>query len=231
VDVLERDPDGTPTEQEVSSDTGGTVHATDLAGSDLGDGVVGFLQGDGTNQTIDVATVNAPPGAFNVSTPPTWVNNRHLELSWDAAPHGMTPVTYTVLIDDQDVADGLHRLSYRLGPKQIPNGVHTVSVSATDPNLQETDSPTALLEIDRVPPRVSIEVHGSHVVVDVRDGPRRQVSGVAPGGTTVHWGDGHSSIGTGRLSHRYKRRGHYTVKVSAIDRAANSVHVTRRIKT
>src|SRR5262249_55612317 len=112
-----------------------------------------------------------------------------------------------------------------------PSGIHTVSVSATDPNLQETDSPTALLKIDRVPPRVSIAVHGSRVVVHVRDGQRRQVAGVTPGATTVRWGDRHRSLGTGRLSHRYaKRRRRYKITVSAFDNAGNAVHVTRRVR-
>lgn len=230
VSVLERDPDGTPTQQEISANTGGAVHATDLAASDFGDAVIGFLQGDGAGQTIDAGTVNAPPGAFNVSTPPTWVNSKHLLLQWDPSPHGMTPVSYTVLIDDQDVADGLHRLSYRLNRSQIPSGIHTVSISATDPSLQATDSPTALLMIDRRPPRVSISTRSGRLVVRLSDGPRHQVSGLSPGSTVVRWGDGHSSSGTSRLSHAYSRPGSYLVKVSASDNAGNSVHFKRRVR-
>ena len=232
VGVLERDPDGTPTQNILSADTGGDVHATALAGSDLGDAIMGFLQGDGTNQTINVSTINAPPGAFNVATPPSWVNTKRLLLSWDPSPHGMTPVTYTVLIDDQDVADGLRNNAYRLTPSQAPDGVHAVSVSATDPLLQETDSSTAKLLIDRTAPRLSLRLSRGRrrLTVGATDGPRGQVSGVEGGSTVVHWGDGRTSYGTRSLSHTFRHHGRYTVRVSATDNAGNTRHLTRKVR-
>ena len=232
IGVLERDPDGTPTQNILSADTGGDIHATALAGSDFGDSILGFLQGDGTNQTIDVATINVPPGVFNVATPPTWVNTKRLLLDWDPAPHGMTPVTYTVLIDDQDVVDGLRRTSFRLSPSQAPDGVHAVSVSAIDPLLQETDSATAKLLIDRTAPRLSLAVNRRRRRATIRasDGPRGQVSGVADGSTVVHWGDGRTSFGTRALAHTYRRGGAYTVRVSATDNAGNTRRLKRKVR-
>src|SRR5690242_6331249 len=124
----------------------------------------------------------------------------------------MTGITYSVLVDDQDVADGLRRLSYRLGPSQIPNGPHAISVAATDPLQQTTDSSTAELKIDRCPPKVSTKVlHGSRrVLLRVSDGPKGQVSGVAAGSSTANWDDGHRSTGGKSLSHRYAGAGSYT---------------------
>ncbi len=228
--VLERDVDGTPTEQPVFGATGGAVHGFDLAGSDLGDGVLGFLQGDGAYQTIDAATVNAPPGAFNVSVPPTWVRSRSLRLSWDPSLHGMTPVSYGVLLDDQDIADHLGGLSYNLRPSQIPDGIHTVQITATDPSNQVTGSPVGFVKIDRRAPRVRILRRRGTELVQVSDGPRGQVSGVAQGSTTVRWGDGRRSVGTGRLSHRYRRRGSFRILVTARDNVGNVARVKRSVR-
>lgn len=234
VGVLERDPDGTPTvaNPPLSADTGGDIHGTALAGSDVGDAIIGFLQGDGSNQTINVATINVPPGAFNVATPPTWVNTNRVQLNWDTAPHGMTPVTYTVLIDDQDVVDGLTGTSYMLSPAQAPDGVHAVSVTASDPLTQQTDSGTAQLLIDRTAPALSVAAdrRRRRAVVRASDGPRGQVSGVADGGTVVHWGDGRTSFGTGKLTHGYRRHGTYTIRVSSTDNAGNTRRLARRVR-
>jgi hypothetical protein len=230
VGVLERDPNGTPTQNVLSADTGGDIHAADLAGSDIGDAVIGFLQGDGTNETINVATINAPPGAFDVAAPPTWTNARRVLLQWDPAPHGMTPETYTLLIDDQDVADGLTGTTYTLRPSQAGDGIHTVSVSATDSQQQATDSSTSELLIDRTAPQVSLRRRGHTLTVTVSDGPRGQVSGVADGGTSVRWGDRRASTGTRRLSHTYRHGGAFTINVSTTDNAGNTRRLRKRVR-
>jgi hypothetical protein len=230
VGVLERDPNGTPTQNVLSADTGGDIHAVDLAGSDIADAVIGFLQGDGTNQTINVATINAPPGAFDVAAPPTWTDARRVPLEWDPAPHGMTPVTYTLLVDDQDVADGLHGTSYSLWPSQAGDGIHTVSVSATDTQQQETDSSTSELLIDRTAPRISLRRRGRTLRVAVSDGPRGQVSGVAGGSTKVSWGDKRRSSGSRKLTHNYQRDGSFTIKIVALDNAGNRRVVKKRVR-
>jgi hypothetical protein len=144
----------------------------------------------------------------------------------------MTSVTYTVLIDDQDVADGLRRTAYRLSPSQIPDGPHAVSISATDPLQQTTDSSTAELLIDRTPPKVSLSVRrGFHRLrIRVNDGRRGQVSGVSPGSSTVKWGDGNRSTGGKSLSHRYKRGGRYRLRISVADVAGNHKTVTVTVR-
>ena len=122
--------------------------------------------------------------------------------------------------------------SYRLTPSQAPDGVHAVSVSATDPLLQETDSSTAKLLIDRTAPRLSLRVSRGRrrITVGAADGPRGQVSGVAGGSTVVHWGDGRTSFGTRTVSHTYRRHGRYTVRVSATDNAGNTRHLKRKVR-
>jgi hypothetical protein len=233
VRVLERDPDGTPSTRPLSSDAGGVVHALQLAGSDYGDAIVGFLQGDGANQTIDVASVNEPPGAFAVAAPGKWVNFKRVTLNWDFSPHGMTPVSYSVLVDDQDIVDGLGGLSYTLGQSVIPDGAHTIQVVATDTNGQTTDSGAAQLLIDRTPPKVTVQVsRGSRrVTVRANDGPTGEVSGLAGGSLTIRWGDGRrSSFGTRSFSHAYHKGGTYTVVVTVSDNAGNRARVTRSVR-
>jgi hypothetical protein len=143
----------------------------------------------------------------------------------------MTGVTYSVLVDDADVADGLKGFAYRLREGQIPNGPHAIAVSATDPLLQTTDSSTSELLIDRRAPRVSINSRRGYTTVQVRvnDGPKGQVSGIPGGATTVNWGDGHRSFGRLLLKHTYKHGGVFRVKVSTVDGAGNHKRVTRKV--
>jgi hypothetical protein len=55
--------------------------------------------------------------------------------------------------------------------------------------------------------------------VRIVDGTRRRVAG--PARSRIVWGDGKRSRGT-KVTHRYKKRGFYTIKVVARDRAGNT---------
>ena len=119
VAVLERRADGTPNRQLVSAPHGGAVHQLELGGSHHGDALVAFLQGDGANTQIAALAVRAPPGEFVLDTPATWVNDTHIPLQWETPLAGAGKLTYSVLVDDREVAENLTSVETVLTPAEV----------------------------------------------------------------------------------------------------------------
>jgi hypothetical protein len=230
VAVLERRADGTPNRALVSAPGGGAVGQLELGGSQHGDALIGFEQGAGANTKIGAVVVRAPPGEFVLDTPSGWVNAKRVPLQWETPEAGAGKLTYSVLVDDREVAENLTSNETTLSGSEIPSGVHTIEVEATDSLGQVVDSVPSTLKIDRTPPSVSVRVRGSSVTVRVRDLPKGESSGVDAGSVHVRFGDGHSGSGHENLTHRYKRGGSYTVVVTAADNAGNTVHVRRMVR-
>ncbi len=229
VAVLERRADGTPNRQLVSASGGGAVHQLDLGGSHHGDALIGFLQGDGANTKIGAVVVRAPPGEFVLDVPSSWVHAARVPLQWETPLAGAGRLTYSVLVDDREVAEGITTTETTLTRGEIPSGVHTIQVEATDSLGQVVDSVPSTLKVDRTPPRVTVRVRRAIVTVRVGDGPRGQSSGVAAGSVHVSFGDGRSAHGRAMLRHRFKAGGSYTITVTAADRAGNRVSAHRRV--
>jgi hypothetical protein len=226
VAVLERRADGTPNRQLVSAPHGGAVHQLELGGSHHGDALIAFLQGDGANTQIAALAVRAPPGEFVLDTPATWVDATHIPLQWETPLAGAGQLTYSVLVDDREVAENLTGVETVLTPAEVSGGVHTIQVEATDSLGQVVDSEPSTLKVDRKPPTVSVRVRGSSVTVRVNDGPKGESSGVDAGSVHISFGDKHSVSGRAKVAHRYKTGGSYTITVTASDNAGN--HVTKR---
>jgi hypothetical protein len=229
VAVLERRADGTPNRQLVSAPHGGAVHQLDLGGSHHGDALIGFLQGDGANTQIAAAVVRAPPGEFVLDTPATWVKAARIPLQWETPLAGAGKLTYSVLVDDREVAENITSTETTLARSMLSSGVHTILIEATDSLGQVVDSTPSTLKVDRAPPRVSVHVQGGTVTVRVNDGPKGQSSGVNTGSVHVSFGDGRSAHGRAKLNHRYASRGSYTITVTASDKAGNKVTTRRAV--
>lgn len=241
VGVLARGSDGTPLRRLLSAETGGGVSVLRLGASSFGDAAVAFLQGEGSGTTINGALVDAPPGAFAVSTPPTWTRAPSVELQWDASPSGVTGVQYAVLVDDEEVASGLTTVRYPLSTEKTGDGAHAIKVIAEDGAGQETDSTTADLLIDRTAPRVTVAVNRARreVRVRVRDGAKNETAGLASGATVVSWGEAEGespkarqaqSRGTAAVSRRYRTRGTFVIRVRVADEAGNRRTIRRKVK-
>ncbi len=230
VAVLERRADGTPNRSIVAAPHGGAVQQLAMGGSHRGDAIFGFLQGNGANMQIAVVAVRAPPGEFVTDTPLLWVKATHIPLQWEVPLAGAGKITYSILIDDREVAENITSSEYALGTSQVSEGVHTLQVEATDSLGQVVDSEPATLKVDRKPPRVRFSVHGATVTVRVSDGPKGEVSGVELGSVKVRFGDGHSAGGRKTLRHTYAHGGTYTVIVSASDNAGNKATARKQVR-
>jgi hypothetical protein len=230
VAVLERRSDGTPNRSLVAAPRGGAVHALGIGASHRGDAIFGFLQGDGANAQIAAVVVRAPPGEFVTSAPSSWVRSPTIPFQWEAPLAGAGNIDYSVLVDDQEVAEGVSGTEYTLRRDQIADGVHTLQVEATDSLGQVVDSVPATVRVDRTPPHARVRVRGSQVTVTVVDGPKGQCSGVRVGSVRVQFGDGGSARGRPVLRHRYARAGTYTVVIKAADRVGNRRSMRRGVR-
>jgi hypothetical protein len=230
VAVIERRSDGTPNRSLVAAPHGGAVHALAIGGSHRGDAIFGFLQGDGANAQIAAVVVRAPPGEFVTSAPSGWVRSAKIPFQWEVPLAGAGAISYAVLVDDQEVAEGVSGNEYTLTRGQISDGVHTVQVEATDSLGQVVDSVPATVKVDRTPPHARLRVRGSTVTVTVSDGSRGQCSGVRAASVKVQFGDGASGHGRAVLRHRYARAGTYLLVIKAADRVGNRRTISRRVR-
>ncbi len=230
VAVLERRADGTPNRSIVAAPQGGAVQQLSVGGSHRGDAIFGFLQGNGAGAQIAAVVVRAPPGEFVTDAPLTWVKTASLPLQWEVPLAGAGKITYSILVESQEVAENITGDEYTLNRAQLTEGIHTIQVEATDSLGQVVDSVPATIKIDRTPPRVNVRVRGASVTVHLSDGAKGEVSGVSPGSVKVHFGDGRSENGRLTLAHTYARAGSYTILVSASDNAGNKATVHKQVR-
>jgi hypothetical protein len=230
VAVLERRADGTPNRALLSAPHGGAVHQLELGGSGHGDAIFGFLQGDGANTQIAAVVVRAPPGEFVTNAPNGWVTSARIPIQWEVPLAGAGAITYSVLVDDLEVAEGITTNEYTLARGQAPSGIHTIQVQATDSLGQVVDSEPATLKIDRTPPRARLTVRGASVTVRLSDPPKGESSGVKLGSVKVRFGDGGVGHGRAALRHRYAHAGSYTIVIGASDKAGNKMTLRKRVR-
>jgi len=223
VAVFERRADGTPNRAIVAAPHGGAVQQLALGASHRGDAVFGFLQGNGANAQIAAVVVRAPPGEFVADAPNGWVHRARIPLQWEVPSAGAGKITYSILVDDREVVENVSGDEYLLSREQLPDGVHTIQVEATDSLGQVVDSVPATIKVDRTPPHVRVHVRGAAVTVTVGDGAKGEVSGVKLGSVKVSFGDGRSGGGRKTFVHAYARGGTYTIVVGASDNAGNKV--------
>lgn len=230
VTVQERRADGVPETASVSAPQGGLVNGLRLGGSGRGDAIVAFHQGGPGFGQLAAVVVDAPPSDFFILLPDGWQRKRRIPISWDPSLNAVSPVTYTVSVDDEPVKEGVHGRSARLQRSQVGNGVHTIQIFAVDGAGQETGSQTGRLKVDRLAPRARIRVRGRSVRVRITDGARRRTSGVRRSSTRISFGDGQSGASVLRVGHVYARPGRYRIVVRARDRARNRALIRRWVR-
>jgi hypothetical protein len=214
---------------------GGPSDALDgleAAADRAGDIAVAFVQGPPGLRGIRVASFDRAPGAFRLSSGTSYRNASATPLKWTQSFELWGPLTYSVEVDGR-IAGQTNVNALAL--PGLPDGVHRWRVIATDRRGQVTATPTRILRQDATPPRARVTVSGTRrrgQAVKVRVRPTdanpagRPASGV--GRVQIAWGDG-SRTSARRGTHRYRRGGKLTLRVSVRDRADNVVVVRRAI--
>jgi hypothetical protein len=174
--------------------------------------------------------VRAPPGEFVTSAPDSWTSARRIPLEWEVPLAGAGQISYSVLVDDDEVAEGITTNEYTLTRGELTGGVHTVQVQATDALGQVVDSVPATVKVDRIPPRARVRTRRGKVTVQVSDGPKGQGSGVKAASVQVSFGDGSSAHGHTSFKHSYAHAGTYTIVVKAADKVGNRTSFRRKVR-
>jgi hypothetical protein len=210
------------------------AHGLLAAADRAGDIAVAFVQGAPATRQIVAASFDRAPGAFRANTTSKWRRFARPPLKWGAAFELWGPLTYTVLIDNkpagQTMSTGITL------PAVVPDGLHRWRVVATDRHGQSSLTPSRNLRVDATPPKVRVRLSGTRkrgrlVKVAVRasdaSGTAAQASGLKV--VRISFGDGSRTIVGLHAGHIYGHSGKVTVRVTAGDKAGNTLGVRRRI--
>jgi PKD domain-containing protein len=197
-----------------------------------GDIAVAYVQGPPGARSLAIASFDRAPGAFRPTSATSFRNVAANPLKWSQSFELWGPLTYAVEIDGRVVGQTNQT---RLAVPGLVDGVHRWRVIATDRRGQVRATPRRVLRQDGTLPRARVTVSGTRrrgrpirVVVRATDASPvgRRASGI--GRVTVAWGDG-STTTARRATHRYRRSGRKTLRVTVRDRAGNAAVVSRAI--
>jgi hypothetical protein len=231
-DPASRTPQAPQPDATVSSLAGGSSDAAsglEAAANRLGDVAIAFVQGPPGARSIMVGSFDRAPSRFTLSSGTTWRNIASAPLRWAPSTDLWGAVTYRVEVDGRVVGQ---TGSTQLPVPGLPDGTHRWRVVAVDRLGQETATGTRVLRHDATPPRAGITVSRRGRVVRVVARPTdasragRAASGVRS--VRISFGDG-ASVTARRATHRYRRTGPVTVRVTVRDVAGNTAIVQRRI--
>jgi hypothetical protein len=202
----------------------------DAAADRVNDAAVVAIQGTGADRRLVAGMIDRPPGSLVGTT--TQKVRRFQGLRWSAPFDLWGPVTYTVMLDDKPA--GTTQETNWSPPKGIADGIHRWRVIATDRRGQTNGSATRLVRVDNTAPALVVRVSGTRKARKLlkfrfNAGDVRNVGASGLASIRVQWGDGSRPVQTGKTAaHRY-RRGRYTLRVSATDKAGNATVVRRRL--
>ncbi|MEA2316689.1 MAG: hypothetical protein QOD44_878, partial [Solirubrobacteraceae bacterium] len=227
-----RTPQAPQPDTALSSLAGGSSDAAsglEAAADRLGDIAVAFVQGPPGARSIMVGSFDRAPGRFALTSGTNWRNAATSRLRWGASAELWGAVTYRVEVDGRVVGQ---TGSTDLPVTGLADGLHRWRVVAVDRLGQETATGTRVLRHDGTPPRASISVNRRGRVVRVVARPTdasragRPASGVRS--VRISFGDG-ASVTARAATHRYRRTGPATIRVTVRDLAGNTAILERRI--
>ena len=190
----------------------------------LGNTVVAMRQGSGAQARITAAAWDRPPGRPGVIGSPAYRGRRPL-LRWAPGAEIWGRQTFTVRIDGTVV--GTTTSTQMVSKRRFGNGRHRATITATDRRGQAVASRTYSFRIDPSLPTLRIRVRRSGRRVSVTS----SASDRGPSGlryVEVSWGDG-SRTRHRNSSHVYKK-GRYTLRVTAADRADNKTVKSKALR-
>jgi hypothetical protein len=186
-------------------------------GSDRsGNTAVAMIQGAGADRRVTAAVYDRVPGRPVVLSSVRYRARKPL-IKWAVGSENWGRQTFTVRVDGKVV--GTTTSGALVSKRALGRGLHRYSVTATDRRGQASRSRTRTFRVDPGLPTLGITVR--------RRGRRVTVSTVAsdrgPAGleyVQIDWGDGSRKIRRRSAVHSYKK-GRFTLKVTAVDKADN----------
>jgi hypothetical protein len=247
--VLRYSQDGTDlgTTQVASDPSLGTTDAAAglAAGGDSnGDAAVAWVQGSGSQMTVDAAQLYQQPSAPVPSLATAYTTQVHPTLSWTPSRAVWGPLTYTVTFNGSTLAQ-TQGTSVAV-PSTLIDGPYSWQVKVADPAGLVSTSSRATVFVDTQTPRLRALVSGVGRVgqpVALHLGyfdppnpsePTAQASGVAT--LSVAWGRATpvsvtpSATGTSVVQHVFAVPGFYRLTITAADHANNAVTIVRLLR-
>ena len=195
-----------------------------IGGDRVGDFAVAMVQGTLGARALTAAVFNRAPGAPFIESSQAYKRKTRPELRWRPGLELWGAQTYRVFVDGVQIGQTQNDTLVPATP--LTTGKHTWQVEAVDSAGQTSKSRARTLRIDATAPTLRVSVSGKRVAgaglkirVTVSD---RGGAGLSH--TTVDYGDKSATTRTRSTTHRY-RRGTFTLKVAAVDKAGN---VTRK---
>jgi hypothetical protein len=196
-----------------------------ISGDRVGDMAVAMVQSmpDG-QRTVSVGHYDRPTPAPALDESRRYRRETRPELRWSAGLDLWGTSVHRVFVDGVLVGQSTGETLVPSTP--LTPGTHTWQVETVDQAGQTNRSRPGTLRIDPTAPKLTVRVTGTR---KARRNLRIRVSASDAGGSgidhiTVDYGDRSKTSKAANTRHRYKR-GRYTVKVAAVDRAGN---VTRK---
>jgi hypothetical protein len=196
-----------------------------VAADRSGDVAVAMVQGTLGARTLVVAIYDRPPGAPFIDTAEAYKRKTRPELRWRPGNDPWGAQTFRVYMDG--VVIGQTTNSTLVPATPLTTGKHTWQVEAVDRSGQVSRSRVRTLKIDATPPTLTVKVAGKRaagkslkISVSAKD-----LGGSGLDHVTVDYGDRTPKSQVATTRHTYRKRGSYTVKVAAVDKAGN---VTRK---
>ena len=195
-----------------------------IGGDRVGDFAVAMVQGGAGSRALTVAVFDRPPGAPFIESSQTYKRKTRPELRWRPGLELWGAQTYRVYVDGVLIGQTTNDTLVPATP--LTTGRHTWQVEAVDRAGQTSRSRARTMKIDATPPTLRVSVSGKRVAgralkITVR---ASDSGGSTLDHTTVDYGDRSRTSSSRTTRHRY-RRGTFTLKVAAVDKAGN---VTRK---
>jgi hypothetical protein len=197
----------------------------DASADRTGDVATAFVQGQGADRRLVVASYDRVPGHLIAMSGSGYRSLKAKPLKWSPSADIWGTVTYTVLIDGKSA--GQTTTTTFTPPKRVRDGKHRWRVVATDLRGQQSATKTGTLRIDETPPSLHVTVSRSGTTVTVSSSAHDKRSGLRSIVTT--FGDG-TRVEGARVAHRYRSSGSFRLTVRATDQAGAKRLSTRTIR-
>jgi hypothetical protein len=200
-----------------------------IGGDRVGDFVVAMVQGTEGAYALTAAVYDRDPGTPFIEASETYKRRTRPLLRWRPGLDLWGIQRFRVFIDGVQIAETVNDTLTPSTP--LTPGRHTWQVEAVDRAGQTNRSRARTLKIDPVAPTVKVSISGKRAA---GQSLKITVKATDTGGSgldhiNVDYGDRSPISNSKTTRHRYKR-GKFTLKVAAIDKAGNIARVQKKLR-
>jgi len=208
---------------------GPVASPAEISADKNGDFATVFLQGPPEARRVVAAVFDKPSAAPVGQSTSRYQRRSRPILKWRPGSDLWGPQTFRVFMDGQEI--GTTTESQLPVPAPLNVGPHQWRVESIDRRGQVVSSRERFLRVDPAPPLVRVRISG---VRKVRRTLKISVSatdeGTGVGTVSVDFGDRTAKSTLRRSTHRYRRRGTFTLTARVADRAGNVTRYTVRLR-